>query len=166
MKISKNISSFIGFIAYKYLVLFFSICLTLGVSLIMISVVIKDFFPYWYILSFFGFFFIALFLIGMTNSYTDNYRVALSIAKNLYEEISDSNLTLRITILNKLSQLMEKTNATKNSTQLYVWVTKIEHYKKNSDGIANLEKTLKTGPEKIDGLKDEIGKFQSYLYEH
>lgn len=166
MKISKNISSFIGLIAYKHMALFFCICLFFGASLIMISIAIEDFFPYWYILFFSGFLFLTFFSIGMTHSDTENYRVTLLVAKYLYEEISDSNLTLRITILDKLSQLTQNLEATKNPIVLSTWVIRIEHYKKNSEEVANLEKILKTAPQKIDELKDEMGKFQSYLYEH
>ena len=96
----------------------------------MISFAIKDLYSFWYLLALFGFLFLVLFLTGMERSGTDNYRVMIFIAKKLHDEISNSNLILKVLISDKLYRLIQNIEATKNPTVLNTWVVRIEHYKK------------------------------------
>lgn len=140
------------------------ICLFLGASLVMISATIKDFFPYWYILLFLGLLFLAFFLIGMTHSDTDNYRVAILEAEKLRNKIINSDVVEKDTISKMMIHFINIAKKRKDPEELNKLVEDIGEFRKLGDQIEEKEILLEELPDEIKSLKENFLKLHRSLF--
>ena len=159
MKIFKNISSFIGYQAYKNssgftLFFLFFVVISFSASFASIKFLSVTFFCIFFIA---GSIFMFSFLIGLKNTGSKNYKVAILRATQIRSELNKPRSWMNVEIFSKISDLITETKQTKDPTKLNEFIKKVQK-------CDQMKKFQKEKRELLINLPDDINKLDTEVY--
>ena len=164
MKIFRNISSFLGYLAYKNLMLVFFLYLFLVIvfCFLALSSIIEPYLFSFSIIRFCIFFIIGIITIFsfpnvLKNIGSENYHIAILKATHTRDNLNKPRSWMTLEIFSKISVLIVETRQTKDPEKLNGFIQKVQK-------IDELKKNQKEKRDYFKKLPDEINNIDTEIY--
>ena len=163
MKIFRNISSFLGYLAYKNLMLVFFLYLFLVIvfCFLALSSIIEPYLFSFSIIRFCIFFIIGIITIFsfpnvLKNIGSENYHIAILKATHTRDNLNKPRSWMTLEIFSKISVLIVETRQTKDPEKLNDLIQRIKKMEELKNEKKEKEEMLKNLPSEIKKVQDEI----------